>query len=106
MTSANIFQSTAAEITITKGNGRYNIAVDGTPAGWTHKNANGTWSVRINSTQGDRYENYAEVVAQEATRTDALKTFGRWIRSNPFFMHYIEEKIAADTAADAWLASL
>jgi hypothetical protein len=98
--------NSAADITITKGNGRYNIAVDGISAGWTYKNSNGTWSVRINRTKGDFYTTYAEVIAQETSRTMALNMFAIWIRNNPYFMSFIQDQIAADAAADAWLASL
>ena len=97
---------TAANITIAKGDGRYNIAVDGITAGWTYKNSNGTWGIRISSTEGDRYSNGEEVIAQETSRTMALKMFAIWIRNNPYFIFFRQERIAADAAADAWLASL
>jgi hypothetical protein len=95
-----------AKMTLTKGNGHYNIAVDGVYAGWTYKNVNGTWSVRIASTEGNVFTNSAEVVKGETTRAWALEDFARWLASNSYFLVLRQEREAKDAAFDAWLAAV
>ena len=107
---------TTPEITLTKGDGRYNIAVDGISAAWTYKNADGTWSVRVKDSMNEYINRDNEVVVREVSRTMALKQFARWMEREPFFMAnrqaYIEREEAEMASLDlmlndydAWLAT-
>lgn len=96
----------AAEMNLTKGNGRYNITVNGTYVGWTHKGTDGFWNVRIASTKGYDFENGKAVVTGSDTRSQALRYFAHWMNDNRYFLVLCEEGQAADAAADAWLAGL
>jgi hypothetical protein len=82
-------------ITTTKGEGRYRIAVNGIDAAWTYKKADGTWSVRTKDS-GDHYNRNNEVVAGAETRKEALSSFAFWLTREPFFLAYRQERIEAD----------
>ena len=98
--------TTTAEMTITKGDSRYNIAVNGTHVGWTYKQSDGRWTVRIATTDGYKFENGKAVVLGEVSRKDALSEFAFWLTQQPFFMHLRQEQEAKDAAFDAWLATV
>jgi hypothetical protein len=109
--------NTAAKITLTKGDGRYNIAVDGIQAAWTYKNSNGTWSVRVKTSSDEILNSNNEAVIGAGTRTEALNYFAKWLQyTRPFFMAHRQAWIAKDEAEmadfnlmlndyDAWLAT-
>lgn len=83
-----------AEMTTTKGNGRYNIALNGTYVGWTYM-SNGRWTVRIAATDGYEFENGKAVVLGEVTRKDALSEFAFWLSQEPYFMYLRQQDEAA-----------
>jgi hypothetical protein len=95
-----------AEMNLTKGNGCYNITVDGTYVGWTYKSADGFWNVRIASTKGYDFEDRKAVVTGCDTRSQALRYFTHWLNDNRYFLVLRQEREATDAAADAWLASV
>jgi hypothetical protein len=108
---------TTPEITLTKGDGRYNIAVDGISAAWTYKNADGTWSVRAKDSMNEYINRDNEVSVRYPTRAGALKHFVMWLQHiEPFFMANRQAYIAREEAEmasidlmlsdyDAWLAT-
>jgi len=95
-----------AEMAITKGDGRYNITVNGTYVGHTYKQSDGRWTVRIATTEGYDFENGKAVVLGEVTRKDALSGFAFWLSQEPYYMYLRQEREAKDASADAWLATV